>query len=232
MKRTALALIFLTVILFSACMYGSKVQAPDGVYAILEEMRRDPRVIAFADSMGILQLGAGTKCIDPVKHTYRRNGRIFLYNEDWGGVLELPEGWIPEDDLWQAAVSFHGTCVWSPDSTVLLSTYAGYTEPDIDRLESACESLEEAGFTLEAHEETWMILGDEPARCLSILARGKDGIIYLGKTVTTENSSIEYSVSLQYDENEKGDRIDVLKSYLERYPLGPEGQTPIGDALI
>lgn len=227
-------LTFIIIALVLLCSCGPKAVSltERGVADILSQMRSDPALKAYADSMGVEQLGEGTVCLDPVKHLYRRSDRHFLYNEDWGGVLELPEGWIPEDDLWQAAVSFHGTCVWSPDSTVLLSTYAGYTEPDIDRLGSACESLEEAGFTLGAHEETWMILGDEPARCLSILARGKDGIIYLGKTVTTENSSIEYSVSLQYDENEKGDRIDVLKSYIERYPLGPEGQTPIGDALI
>ena len=28
------------------------------------------------------------------------------------------------------------------------------------------------------------------------------------------------------------DRIDVLKTYVERYPLGPEGQAPIGDCLL
>lgn len=165
-------------------------------------MRSDPRVMAFADSMGVLQLGAGTKCLDPIKHTYVRDGRLFLYNDDWGGVLELPQGWIPEDDLWQVGFSFHGTHVWSPDSTILFSTYSGYSDSDTDQLEYVSESLAE------------------------------DGIIYLGKYVTVMNSSIEYSMSLQYYENEEGDRIDVLKTYLERYPLGPEGQAPIGDCLL
>lgn len=234
MKRTALALLIIPALLFSGCRHTNTrtIQTMEELLSVIEEIRSDPRVMAFADSMGVLQLGAGTKCLDPIKHTYTRDGRLFLYNDDWGGVLELPQGWIPEDDLWQVAVSFHGTRVWSPDSTVLMTTYAGYTEPDTDQLEYACESLVEDGFTVNAHEESWMFIGDDPARCLSILARGEGGIIYHGKYVTNMNSSIEYYMSLQYVEKEEGDRIDVLKSYLERYPLGPEGQAPVGDCLL
>lgn len=146
--------------------------------------------------------------------------------------MELPSGWVPEDDPWQAMVSFHGTQVWSPDSTVLLSTYAGYEDPEFDQLELACESLAQQGFRLVAHEETSLFIGDEHARCLTILARGEDGVIYLGKIVTMEDSFIEYSASLQYDEkDEDEERIGILKSHLERYPLGPEGQFPIGDCF-
>ena len=234
MRRSALALLIIPVLLISGCRHTNTrtIQTMNELLSVIEEMRSDPRVMAFADSMGVLQLGAGTKCLDPIKHTYARDGRLFLYNDDWGGVLELPQGWIPEDDLWQVGFSFHGTHVWSPDSTILFSTYSGYSDSHTDQLEYVSESLAEDGFQLKAHEESLIFIGDEPARCFSILARGEDGIIYLGKYVTVMNSSIEYSMSLQYYENEEGDRIDVLKTYLERYPLGPEGQAPIGDCLL
>lgn len=232
MKRTVLTLILIPVILLSACRNGRTVQTSDTPQTILENMRKDSAVIAFADSMGVVQLGPGTKCIDPVKHTYLRDGRTFLYNEDWGGVLELPQGWIPEDDLWQAELSFHGTHVWSPDSTILMATYAGISVPDLDQLEITSETLASQGFTITSHEQTRILIGEEPALCLTVLALGEDGIIYLGKTVTTESRCIEYSASLQYDEKENSERIDILKSFLERYPLGPEGQTPIGYCLF
>ena len=64
-----------------------------------------------------------------------------------GGVLEIPADYIIEDDLWQAKISFHGTHAWSPDSTILVSFYAGFQCLDKEEFtESILESLEEDGF--------------------------------------------------------------------------------------
>lgn len=231
MKRTSLTLILIPVILLSACRNVSTVNTADDLRTILESMRRDSTLIAFADSLGVLQLGAGTKCIDPVKHIYLRGERTFLYNEDWGGVLELPEGWFPEDDIIQAELSFHGTQVWSPDSTILISTYASYCGQEINQLEVICENLAQQGFMLSSQEEVRIEIGSEPARCFNVMALGENSI-YMGKSVVLEKSSIRYFISLQYDGNEDYERVNQIKSYFERYPLGPEGQIPIGDCLL
>ena len=43
-----------------------------------------------------------------------------------GKTSEIPSDYIPEEDLWQAELSFHGTRAWSPDSLILVSFYAGF----------------------------------------------------------------------------------------------------------
>lgn len=61
--------------------------------------------------------------------------------------MEIPADYIIEDDLWQAKISFHGTHAWSPDSTILVSFYAGFQCLDKEEFtESILESLEEDGF--------------------------------------------------------------------------------------
>ena len=88
------------------------------------------------------QTGPGAKCLDPVSHSFTYDGRTWIFNQDWGGVLEIPADYIIEDDLWQAKISFHGTHAWSPDSTILVSFYAGFQCLDKEEFtESILESL-------------------------------------------------------------------------------------------
>lgn len=224
---------FILITLSLACSCGPKaVSCADLLLpAILDEMRSSSDRMAFADSMGVLQLGEGTHCLDPVKHLYRRGARHFLYNEDWGGVLELPQGWIPEDDTWQVGFSFHGTRVWSPDSTVLLSTYAGYSDGADEDLESEAMTLAEQGFTVTSQTLSYIPMGDLTVLCASIGALGEDGIVYYGRTVHSELLHVAYSVSLQYPQGEE-DSVTGLMPFVDLYPFGPEGQPPAGDALF
>lgn len=224
---------FIIIALALLCSCGPKaVRYSDrDVADILSQMRSDPALKAFADSMGVEQLGEGTVCLDPVKHLYRRGARHFLYNEDWGGVLELPQGWIPEDDLWQAEFSFHGTRVWSPDSTVLLCTYAGYSDGPDEDLESEARRLADQGFTVTSQSLSYVPMGDLTVLCTSIGALGEDGIVYYGRTVHSEILHVAYSVSLQYPQGEE-ERVAGLMPFVDRYPLSPEGKAPVGDAIL
>lgn len=223
---------FTIIALTLLCSCGPKaVRYPDrDVADILSQIRADPALKAFADSMGVLQLGEGTVCLDPVKHLYRRGARWFLYNEDWGGVLELPQGWIPEDDIRQAELSFHGTCVWSPDSTVLISTWAGFSDdPDRD-LESEAQSLANHGFTVTSRSWSYVPMGELTVRCTETRALGRDGAAYYGRTVHSEVLDVTYSVSILFPHGGDGS-LSELMAFIERYPLSPEGKLPVGDAI-
>ena len=80
----------------------SQINAITACTIIPEEFKRRgsrPRLAAIA-------IGPGAKCIDPVWHMFSYEGRYFFHNQDWGGVLEVPKGFLPEDDLWQAELSF------------------------------------------------------------------------------------------------------------------------------
>lgn len=224
---------FTIIALTLLCSCGPKaVRYPDrDVADILSQMRADPALKAFADSMGVLQLGEGTVCLDPVKHLYRRDGRHFLYNEDWGGVLELPQGWIPEDDRRQAELSFHGTRVWSPDSTVLICTHAGWSDDPGEKLESEARTLAEQGFMVISQTLSYVPMGELTVLCTSIGALGEDGTAYYGRTVHPETMHVAYSVSIRYPQEDE-DRVAGLMAYVERYPLSPEGKAPVGDAVL
>ena len=92
----------------------------------LEQMRTDSVWVHSLDSLAGIHIGPGAKCLDAVKHTFSYEGRIFIYNQDWGGVLEIPAGFVPEDDTWQVELSYHGEPVISPDSLVYISHYEGF----------------------------------------------------------------------------------------------------------
>lgn len=229
MTRT-ITIIIISLTLICSCSPKAVSLTERGVADILSQMRSDPAFKAYADSMGVQQLGEGTVCLDPVKHLYRRGTRHFLYNEDWGGVLELPRGWIPEDDSWQAEFSFHGTRVWSPDSTVLISTYAGFSDGPEEDLDSEAASLAEQGFTVTSRSQSYGPMGEQTVLCTSIRAVSEDGIVYYGRTVHSEILQVAYSVSLQYPQGDE-DAVIALIPFVERYPLSPDGKAPVGDAV-
>lgn len=228
MTRTTIIIIALA--LLCSCWPKMVGSTNRNVSCILSDMRSDPEVKAFADSMGVLQLGEGTVCLDPVKHLYRRGARWFLYNEDWGGVLKIPQGWIPEDDISQAELSFHGTCVRSPDSTVHISTWAGFSDdPDRD-LESEAQSLANHGFTVTSRSWSYVPMGELTVRCTETRALGRDGTTYYGRTVHSEVLDVTYSVSILFPHGGDGS-LSELMAFIERYPLSPEGKLPVGDAI-
>ena len=119
-----------------------------------------------------------------------------------GGVLEIPADYIIEDDLWQAKISFHGTHAWSPDSTILVSFYAGFQCLDKEEFtESILESLEEDGFTV--------FLRDEKEEVLTVFARSRRG-----------------SPRLAHGTDQAGSRGQLRADGLRRVPHPPGGQGP------
>ena len=121
MKHAYTLIPFLVVVI--SCATQPKQTGPE---AILVQMRADTSWIHHLDSLAQTAIGPGAKCLDPVSHSFTYDGRTWIFNQDWGGVLEIPADYIIEDDLWQAEISFHGTHAWSPDSTSLVSFYAGF----------------------------------------------------------------------------------------------------------
>ena len=111
MRKTLITM--LTAISIVGCVSHPKQTGPE---TVLAQMRADTAWIRTLDSLAAIAIGPGVKCLDPVWHLFSWEGRNFFHNQDWGGVLEIPEGFLPEDDLWQAVVSFHGTRAWSPDT--------------------------------------------------------------------------------------------------------------------
>ena len=121
MKHAYTLIPFLVVVI--SCATQPKQTGPE---AILVQMRADTSWIHHLDSLAQTAIGLGAKCLDPVSHSFTYDGRTWIFNQDWGGVLEIPADYIIEEDLWQAKISFHGTHAWSPDSTILVSFYAGF----------------------------------------------------------------------------------------------------------
>lgn len=190
---------------------------------ILAQMRADTRWIYKLDSLAQIAIGPGTKCIDPVWHTFSYDGRTWFFNQDWGGVLEIPSDYLPEDDLWQAELSFHGTRAWSPDSLILVSYYAGFqTLSKEESIEAIVSGLEEDGFAVQG----W----DEKEKVLTIHARSADGINYYGRHIFANDNGVEFSVSVQYPDEKAAEALPVIEM-ADRYPAGPNGAIFIGEAL-
>lgn len=197
----------------------------------IEVMRTDSLFITYQDSLAVIQLGDGAKCLDPVKHLFSRDGRFFLYGSDWGGVVELPEGWIPEDDYWQADFSFHGTSVFSPDSLAMFSLYAGLNtgEPLNEQIEWCKEGLSEDNFGILSEDIYIVLMAGTEAPCYEVTARNGEGLNLYRKGILRDNRGVEMVLSLQYYDGYSGDVQELLK-YLEAFPFGPDGQLPVGAA--
>ena len=199
MKKTLITI--LATICIAACFSHPKQAAPE---AILAQMRADTAWIHTLDSLASIAIGPGAKCIDPVWHLFSWEGRTFFHNQDWGGVLEIPEGFLPEDDLWQANLSFHGTRAWSPDSLILITIYAGFNAMD--------EEVDESTVRIERNVN-------------------EDGIVFYGRTIPNGPYGVEYSVSLQYPDGME-DRVADILPMIERYPYGPDGKLHPGEAVL
>ena len=209
------------LVLMIACVQQPKSQ--DTPEAILAQMRADTSWIHELDSLAQVAIGPGTKCIDPVWHTFSYDGRTWFFNQDWGGVLEIPSDFIPEDDLWQAELSFHGTRAWSPDSLILISFYAGFQALTGEEAQEAVLSgLMDFGFAIHNFENKDGVL--------AVNARDEDGINYYGRFIFANADGIEYSVSIQYPD-EKIHEITQILVMLNRFPTGPNNNEYKGMAI-
>ena len=201
------------LVLMIACVQQPKSQ--DTPEAILAQMRADTSWIHELDSLAQVAIGPGAKCIDPVKHTFSFEGRTWFFNQDWGGVLEIPSDYMPEDDLWQAELSFHGTRAWSPDSLILVSFYAGFQGvTDEESIEVTISGLEEDGFTVLEREEKEEVL--------TIRARSIEGVNYYGRQIFAYEDGVGYMISVQYPDG-KSSGVQAVIEMADRYPTGPNG---------
>lgn len=120
-----ITLLVVVATLMSTCIRHQEMPV-DEIAALFAEIRSDTVWISHLDSLASIAIGPGARCLDPVSHSFLYDDRIWLYNQDWGGVLELPSDYIIEDDPLQAELYFHGTCAFSPDSMAIVSFYAGF----------------------------------------------------------------------------------------------------------
>jgi len=205
--------------LFS-CKQKSTLSGPE---AVLAQMRADTAWIHQLDSMAQIAIGPGAKCLDPVSHSFSYEGRTWIFNQDWGGVLEIPSDYLIEDDIWQAGLSFHGTRIWSPDSLIMVSFYAGFqvlTEEDIK--ENLLSLLESEGFTVQD-------LGEE-GNVITIKAQSYGGINYFGRHRLSDENGVEFSISVQYA-GEKSEELTTVINMANMYPYGPEGTIFKGEVV-
>ena len=201
------------LVLMIACVQLPKSQ--DTPEAILAQMRADTSWVHELDSLAQVAIGPGAKCIDPVKHTYSFEGRTWFFNQDWVGVLEIPTDYIPEDDLWQAELSFHGTRAWSPDSLILVSFYAGFQGvTDEESIEATIFGLEDDGFTVLEREEKEEVL--------TIRARSIEGVNYYGRQIFANEDGVGYMISVQYPDG-KSSGVQAVIEMADRYPAVPNG---------
>ena len=216
--------IIIPTILLLALACGQQPKANNNTpESILAQMRTDASWIHELDSLAQIAIGPGAKCIDPVWHTFSYGGRTWFFNHDWGGVLEIPSDYIPEDNLWQAELSFHGTRAWSPDSLILVSYYAGFQAlTKKESMDAIASGLEEDGFAIRQ----W----NEKEKVLTVRARCAEGINYYGRHIFADDDGVEFSVSVQYPDEKAADALPVIEM-ADRYPAGPNGTIFKGEAL-
>lgn len=231
MKRTLHILLLVLLATVLSCGQPRR-SAPQGPEAVLAQMRSDKEWIAELDSLAGLAIGPGAKCIDPVWHLFSWEGRRWFHNQDWGGVLELPAGFTPEDDTWQAELSFHGTTASSADSLMRLSFYAGFGASGADDYtEDLTQSLAQQGFTVLGVSRSTVDFGDgTPYPALTIRARSAEGVCYYERAIPSGPDGVEWCAALQYDGSVAGAAAGIIP-LVDRYPLGPGGQFVRGEAV-
>lgn len=182
-----------------------------GPQAVLARMRADTLWIRRLEEMADSALGPGARCLDPVWHLFLYEDRTWFFNQDWGGVLEIPSDFLPEDDGYQAYFSFHGTRAFSPDSLVMVSFYAGMQGLTFEeRFDAIQEDLTADGLRIVALQ-----LED---RSFAVHAVSDEGIHYYGREIFDDVEGIEYCVSVQYPDGRDVSRIIPM---VDRYPYGP-----------
>ena len=211
---------------------GNRTPAGDGVDSILAQMRADSSWVHELDSLASIALGQEVRCIDPVWHLFSQGGSRWFHNQDWGGVLEIPGGFIPEDDPWQAELSFHGTAAHSPDSLIWISFYAGFSAFDeTESRDGIRASLEEDGFTVLSMERGSVRFPDGTLSPLyEVSASNTDGIIWSSRHILSGPDGVEFIVTLQYPEG-NGDRVPDILPMIRRYPFAPDGRFERGEAV-
>lgn len=199
----------------------------------LEHMRSDSSWIHELDSMAYVAVGPGAKCLDPVKHLFVCDGRYWVYNQDWGGVLELPEGYIPCDDTWQVELSYHGAGTWSPDSTVFISHYEGFQPLEYDEFEEEIRArIDEDSITtvISFKSDDYAFPDGYATKCITVETINDDGIVGKMRYIFRDANGVEYAVSVQYPSGEEYKVKDIMVM-IDRYPISDDGSLCRGECI-
>ena len=199
----------------------------------LEYMRSDSSWIVELDSLAAFSLGEGASCTNPVKHTFSYDGRTWIYNQDWGGVLEIPGDYVVEDDATLAVLSFHGNRVFSPDSLVMISTYAGFQCIGYeDFAEAARTQFDDQPFVkVTSFRETEVRFhGGHVSKALEMETRTGDGIFGWARYIFASAEGVEYDIFIQYPEDME-EQVSRVKEMVKRYPFSPDGSDPYGECI-
>ena len=219
MRHTIIVLFVLVVCV--GC--GGRVKVQEGPEEVLAQMRADTCWIRELDSLATIAIGPGAKCIDPVLHTFIYDGRTWFFNQDWGGVMEIPSDYLVEEDLVQAELSFHGSRAWSADTLVLVSVFAGFqARTDEAAVKVILSGLAEDGFTVSERADN--------ERVVTIRARSAEGINYYGRQILANEDGVEFFVAVQYPDEKEAEAVPVIEM-ANRYPAGPNGTVFRGEAL-
>lgn len=206
----SVALLILALPLAPACMRDRATEPSPA--EILSRMRADTARVSELDSLAEIAIGPGAECIDPVQHIFSYGGRTWFFNEDWGGVLEIPADYLPEDDINQAELSFHGTRAFSPDSSVCVSFHSGYLPVDFDGYCSAL--VEKTGG--RCHD----IVRDNQENAITLRGRDGEGTSFWVRHVFSVVDGVLFSVLVQYPYGRESEAACVI-GMAERYPKGP-----------
>lgn len=230
MKR--ILVVLLGAILAFGCRGRRDAGALQSPEKILAQMRADSAWVRELDSLVCLALGPKARCIDPVWHLFSVGEERWFHNQDWGGVLELPDGFTPEDDTWQAELSFHGTAATSADSLMRLSFYAGFGAFSADEYEeNARQCLGEAGFRVLEVSHSNVDFGDGiPYLAITIQARSDENVNYYGRSIPSGPDCVEWSAAIQYD-GSVAQKASAIIPMIDRYPFSAEGRFTRGEAV-
>lgn len=199
----------------------------------IEYMRSDSVWIAELDSLAQKAIGEGAKCLDPVKHMFSYGEGYWLYNQDWGGVLEIPEGYIPEDELNQVELSFHGSYVASPDSTIRIGYYAGWESMTFEEFKDAAQIQfdENTTITIETFSiDNYTFPDGFCTKAITIKTINDVGVVGFCRYIYKDSDNVGYSVSVEYPAEKEPEILQILEM-IRRYPLNRSNQVTKGQCL-
>ena len=231
MRYISCLLSWVIITLFMGCS-NRAVHRQDAA-DVLSEMRADTTFIHELESLATLALGAKATCIDPVWHLFYCNGRRWFHNPDWGGVLELPDGFIPQDDYVQAELTFHGTTAISEDQKITLSFYAGFqAESEQTYMEGILDSFRNHRFNVMDIDTTMVEFPDVfPTTAYTIKVINDSGIICYGRYIPSGPDQTLFFVTVTY-QNVDEERIGGIIPMIDRYPLAENGSFVRGEAIL
>ena len=230
MKYISCLLSWVIITLFMGCT--KRTAHRQDTADVLSQMRADTVFIHELDSMATLALGVEATCIDPVWHLFYCNGRRWFHNPDWGGVLEIPDGFIPQDDYVQAELTFHGTTATRDDQNMTISFHAGFQqETESDYIENVLDSFRDEGLDVIGFDTCDVLFSKEyKTTAYTIRAKGCGGLFFYGRYIPSGPDRVLFYATLMY-QNESDEQVSEIKAMIDRYPLSENGSFMKGDAI-